>query len=201
MASKQRKLASPGMAGFIVPPFSLTLDTASVTESSAQGTDIGTLTFTPPDAAITLIDSDGGKFQLNGNVLECGAVALNADDDVAAEVNVRISKNTYIFEKTFAITVNAAPVTAINLSGSQTYVEGAAEGDPIGTLTSTPDGATFSIQTQTPANGVTLVGDEMQVGSAGAALVANDTIALTIRATRDGKTFDEDFTITVMPAV
>jgi hypothetical protein len=192
--SAGRKLASPGTVGFIVPPFALSLDTAVATEASAQGTDVGTLTVNPPNSSITLLDSDGNKFQLNGNVLECGSVALNALTDGAASVQVRISLNTYIFERTFPITVNSVAVSAVALAGGHTVAHLAAAATVIGALSSTPSGATFSIVAQDIANGFAISGGNLVVG---AGVLTAGTVNVTVRATRAGKTRDQAFAITV----
>lgn len=209
MASRQkngRALASPGMAGFLVPPFSLSLSANTLLEASAQGTDIGVFTFTPPDASLTLLDNDGGKFQLNadGITLEAGAVTTEEDVDTDASVHLRLSAHTYIAEFTFPITVTAIPVTNISLSGTKTVQTRSAAGTIIGALTSTPAGANFAIQND-PTGKFSIAGGNLELASTIDYLTdgtnqgdgSGSKVDITLIATHEDQTFTKTFTIDI----
>lgn len=121
MASK-RKLASPGMGGFLFPGYGVVLDTNTLSYGSAEGTQIGTFTPNPADAVLSLRDDDGGKFKLDGNVLQAGAVATSAEADGAFQnITVRVTQGFQFWDFVVTVALSAGGGGAL---GPETDVSG-----------------------------------------------------------------------------
>ena len=188
-----------GGAGLAFVPgvTTVTLSNASISENAAQGAAVGTLLTVPSVATLTLVDSAGGRFALNGPNLVRGATALDFEAAAFHDITIRAERGIVVNEVTLRVNVtNVAEITNIALS-TPTIVEGAASGTVVGSLTSTPAGATFAL-TNTDGGRFALVGTQIRAGATAIAGVADRSI--TVRGTRQGETFDKAITITVTPA-
>jgi Ca2+-binding RTX toxin-like protein len=196
-------------------PTNATLSNANVTEHSANGTVVGTVAGTDPDAGATLTysltNNAGGRFAVNattGVLTVANGSLIDYATATSHTVTARVTdQGGLTFDKNFTIVVNTgnhAP-TGANLSAS-TVAENAANGTVIGTVTgSDPDtwgsisysltdnsGGRFAINATT---GVVTVANAALLD---AALAPVDSI--TVRVTdQGGLTFDKVFAINVTP--
>ncbi len=194
-------------------PTNLSLDTNNVSENAANGTTVGTLTGTDPDAGDSLTyglsDNAGGRFAIdsatgaitvaNGSLLNHEA---NASHQITAQVTDAAGEN---YTQTFTITVDDLNETPTNLSLDTNNVsENAANGTAIGTLTGTDPDAGDSLTYGLSDN----AGGRFAIdATTGAITVANGSLLnhednashqITAQVTdADGETHTQTFTITV----
>ena len=122
-------------------PTNATLSNTSVAENATNGTFVGTVAGSDPDAgavlSYSLIDNAGGRFAVNagGTLTVANGTLLNYEAATSHAITVRVTdQNNLTFDKAFTITVanvNEAP-TNITLSGG-TVAENAANGTAVGT--------------------------------------------------------------------
>ena len=125
-------------------PTDISLSGNAVTENSAVGTVVGSLSATDPDAAesftFTLIDDAGGRFAISGsNIVVAGA--LDFETAMSHQVTIRVTDAGGLFRtETFAITVtNVNEIPADIALAGNTVAENAA-GATIGTLSTVRSG-------------------------------------------------------------
>ncbi|WGN97028.1 hypothetical protein [Bertelyvirus sp.] len=179
----------------------ITLSANSIAENSAAGVVVGNLASVIPGAsfAVTGQTPSGTYFTVNGsNQLVTGATATNFEVNASHSVTVTATKGTDTFQKTFTINVsNQTEITDISLSNASIN-EGVAQGTAVGTLSSTPTGATFSLAPTNPAGTRFQVsGTTLQQGATPNDREATPTVTVKIRGTRQSETFDKDFVITI----
>ncbi len=97
------------------PPTDIALSQSGVDENSANGTVIGILTTTDPDAAdlhtYTLLNDAGGRFGINGNQLVVANGAL-LDYETASSYNITIrtrDTSNLTYDESFTININNVP--------------------------------------------------------------------------------------------
>ncbi len=194
-------------------PTDLSLSANRVAENAANGTVVGTVSGTDPDAGDTrsysLTDNAGGRFAINsstGVITVANGSLLDYEAASGHSVTVRITDaGGLTYNETFTITVtnvNEAP-TDLALSAN-TVVENAANGTAVGTVSGTdPDSGdtrTYSLTNN--------AGGRFAINSGtGVITVANGTLLnyeaatshnVTVRVTdRAGLTYNETFTIAV----
>ena len=197
-------------------PTDLALSANTVAENAANGTVIGAVTGTDPDAGDTksysFTDSAGGRFAINsstGQITVANSSLLNYESATTHSVTVRVTDSGGLtYDETFAINltnVNEMP-TDLALSAN-TVAENAANGTVIGAVTGTdPDaGDTKSYSFTDSAGGRFAINS-----STGQITVANSSLlnyesatthSVTVRVTDSGGlTYDEAFTINVTNA-
>ena len=190
-----------GGAGLpFVPGVSLvSLSNASIAENAAQGAVVGALSVVPSVAALSLVDSAGGRFAISGGDLVRGATALDFEAASTHTVVVRASRGLVVNDVELTITVtNVAEITNIALTPA-TLVEGSTEDDIVGTLTSTPAGATFALLDDAGGR-VKLQGMNIVAGATPTVFADADSHDITVRGTRQSETFDKVITIAVTEA-
>ncbi|OQW55470.1 MAG: hypothetical protein A4S14_12520 [Proteobacteria bacterium SG_bin9] len=186
-------------------PTNILLSGTTVAENSANGTVVGALSASDPDANgasnFTLLDDAGGRFGISGgNLVVTGA--LNFEAAASHDVTVRVTDAGGLsYDKTFTVNVGNVNETPTNilLSGA-TVAENSANGTVVGSLSAidpdASDTATFSLQDN--AGG--------RFAIAGGNLVVNGAIdyetapshQVTVRVTDAGNnTYDKQFTIGV----
>jgi hypothetical protein len=194
-------------------PTGATLSAALVAENAANGTVVGTVAGTDPDAgavlAYSLVDDAGGRFAINaasGAVTVANSALLDFTAGSTPQIVVRMTdQGGLTFDKTFAITVttaNHAP-TGATLSGGS-VAENAANGTTVGTIAGAdPDTwGTLSYSLTDSAGGRFAVN-----ATTGAVTVANGSLLnyeaatshnITVRVTdQGGLTFDKTLTVNV----
>ena len=116
-------------------PTDIALSSNTVVENSSEGTDIGTLTTTDPDAGDSFtytIESQAvtNAFKISGDKLQVGSGAVDFEATPSISVTVRATDSDGLtFDKTLTITLtdmNEAP-TAVAVS-SDTFTEQADQG-------------------------------------------------------------------------
>jgi len=103
------------------PPANLTLKTAVIKENAANGTLVGLLSATDPDAGDTLsfslTDDASGRFKIIGNQLQlANGLLLDYEQHISHSVTVRVTDHAGLWlDKTFVITVQ--DVSPENVTG------------------------------------------------------------------------------------
>ncbi|MEB3831704.1 cadherin domain-containing protein [Phormidium sp. CCY1219] len=128
-------------------PTDIVLSKASIAENSSEGTAIGTLTTTDPDAGDThsylLVDSASGRFAIAGDQLTvANSEALDFETATSDRIVVRTTDAAGdTFTKTLTVAVENANEAPTDLSVSNLVVrEDSINGSAIGTITPTdPD--------------------------------------------------------------
>ena len=194
---------------FNTPPTDITLSAETVAENVAEGTDIGALTTTDPDAGDTFTyaitsQSVVDALKISGDKLQVGSGVVDFEATPSISVTVRSADSgSATVDKTFTITVtdvNEAP-SSVAVSGD-TVLEKSAEGTDVGTLTAVdPDAGdlfTYAIASQSVAGAFKVTGDKLQVGTAGASLAEDAVVTVTVEATdAGGLTVSRDVDIVV----
>jgi len=197
-------------------PTDLSLSANTVAENAANGTVVGTVMGTDPDAGDTktysLIDSAGGRFAINsstGQITVADGSLLNYENATSHGVTVRVTDSGGLtYDETFAINltnVNEAP-TSITLSGD-TVVENAANGIVVGTVNAVdPDSGDTKTYTLTNSAG----GRFAINSSTGVLTVANGALLnyeaatshmITVRVMdAGGLAYDKSFIVTLTDA-
>src|SRR5262249_7364251 len=125
-------------------PTNASLSSSAVAENAANGTIVGVVTGTDPDAGAVLtyalIDDAGGRFAFNaatGEASVANGTLLNYEAATSHSIVVRVTdQDGLTFDKTLTISVtnvNEAPTDA-TLSGGA-VAENAANGTVVGTVT------------------------------------------------------------------
>jgi hypothetical protein len=186
-----------------------------VNENAANGTVVGDLSSTDPDAGnsftytfIAPNNDAGGRFGIaSGQLVVANGALLDYETNVSHQITIRTTdQDGLTFDKTFTIAVNNVNEAPTNIALSASSVnENAANGTVIGDLSTTdPDtGNTFTYTFVAPNNDA---GGRFGI-AAGQLVVANGTLLdyeaatshqITIRTTdQGGLTFDKTFTIDV----
>lgn len=188
--SRPRAMSSGGGAGFMFPPFSLQFTGSGFPGESDAATVAGALTVSPADSSLTLLDSDGNKYALDGLNVIAGATPVQQTDAPSQPITVR-----QLWGGRTVDTVLSIPVSeqSIALAGAHTFAHAATTGTVVGALSSVPGGTTFSIVTQDAANGVQISGSSLQKGSG---TVTAGAYNVTVRATKNGRHWDQVFALT-----
>ena len=194
-------------------PSDLTLTGNSVSENAADGTVVGSVSASDPDAGETfsysMTDSADGRFTVDSNTGEITVAdgsKLNFEDASSHEITVEVTDsagNTY--EESFTIdvgNVNEGP-SDLTLTGNSVS-ENAADGTVVGSVSaSDPDsGETFSYSMADSADGrFTVDADTGEITVAdGSKLNFEDASSheITVEVTDSaGNTYEESFTIDV----
>ncbi|AFU86608.1 putative cadherin-like domain protein [Caulobacter phage CcrRogue] len=175
---------------------SVSLDNLSINENSPQGTTVGNLTSSPAGASFSLTDNAGGRFQISGGVLQAGSVATNYEAATSHSVTVRGTRLGETKDQQFTISVNdLVELSTISLSGSS-IDENSGPGTGVGTLSSSPAGASFSL-TNSAGNRFALSGNTIVAGSVATDYETATSHQITVQGTRLGETKSQNFTISV----
>ncbi|MGC4098880.1 MAG: cadherin domain-containing protein [Nitrospira sp.] len=195
-------------------PTDLSLSANTVAENAANGTVVGTVSGTDPDAGDTktysLTDSAGGRFAIDsatGVVTVANGSLLDYESAASHMVTVRVMDSGGLtYDETFTINllnVNEAP-TDLSLSAN-TVAENAANGTVVGTVSGTdPDAGDTKTYSLTDS-----AGGRFAIDSAtGVVTVANGSLLdyesaashmVTVRVMDSGGlTYDETFTINLL---
>ena len=203
------KTLTVGVSNVNEAPTNVALSTSTVAENSANGTVVGALSSTDPDAGdsftYTLLDNAGGRFALSGsNLVVANSGLLNFEAATSHNVQVRVTDSAgNTFTKTLTVgvsNVNEAP-TNVALSTSS-VAENTANGTVVGALSSTdPDaGDSFTYTLLDNAGGrFALSGSNLVVANSGllnfeAATSHNVQVRVTDSA---GNTFTKTLTVGV----
>ena len=194
-------------------PTNLALSSHTVVEHATNGTTVGTVTPSDPDAGETftfqLADSAGGRFAIDsttGQIIDPGGCLFHKKAIPSHDVTVRVTDNGGLtYDKTFTIDLTDINETPIDLVlSSDTVVEHAANGTVVGTVTgSDPDnGDTAAYSLTDDAGGRFAINSSTgQITVANGALLNYEGAAshdVTVRVTDSGGLmYDETFTITL----
>jgi Ca2+-binding RTX toxin-like protein len=171
------KTITVGVGNVNEAPTNVALSTSTVAENSANGTVVGSLSTTDPDAGetftYTLVDNAGGRFALSGStVTVANSSLLNYEANTSHNVQVKVTDSAgNSFTKTITVgvgNVNEAP-TNISLS-TPTVAENSVNGTVVGSLSATdPDaGDTFTYTLVDNAGGrFALSGSSLVVANGG----------------------------------
>ncbi|OQW33699.1 MAG: hypothetical protein A4C66_04015, partial [Nitrospira sp. HN-bin3] len=194
-------------------PTDLSLSANQVAENAANGTTVGTVSGTDPDAGDTktysFTDSAGGRFAINsstGEITVADGSLLDYEAATSHSVTVRVTDSGGLtYDETFTINLTNVNETPTDLSlSSNTVAENAANGTVIGTVSGTdPDsGDTKTYSFTNSAGGRFAINS-----STGEITVADGSLLnyeaatshnVTVRVTDvGGLTYDEMFTINV----
>ena len=141
------KIFAIGVTNANETPTDIALSNASVAENTANGTVVGALSDTDPDAGetatFTLTDDAGGRFAISGsNLVVANGALLNFESNTSHSVTVRVTDSGgSTFDKIFAIGVTNANEAPTNIALSNASVaENSANGTVVGALSDTdPD--------------------------------------------------------------
>lgn len=139
-----------GGAGFIYPAFGFTLSANSITAGSSAGAVISAYTVQPPDAAVTLVDSDGNKIALSGGNVVCGSVQFQNSDAPTQSFTARVSWGGKFQDFVTALAISIAYSSEMSGDGFFNLSSGA--GSTIGDLSlfpTPPDGSTVTFEIDT----------------------------------------------------
>lgn len=194
-------------------PTGATLTGGSVTENAADGTVVGTVAGTDPDASssftYSLIDSANGRFAVNastGIVTVANGALLDFETAASHNISVRVTdQGGLTFDRSFTITVaNANDAPSGATLSANTVAENASNGTVVGTVSGidADAGGTLSYALTNTASGRFAIN-----AATGVITVANGTLldfetgpsqAVTVRVTdQGGLTYDKNFTINV----
>ncbi|AXQ68323.1 hypothetical protein HOT99_gp294 [Caulobacter phage CcrBL10] len=179
----------------------ITLSATSLNENSPQGTTVGTLTAAPIDTGVTysiVSQTPAGNYlQISSNTLQAGSTATNYEANTSHSVTIRGTRLSETFDKTFTITINdLVELSTISLSGSS-IDENSGPGTGVGTLSSSPAGASFSLTDNAGGRFALTGGVNIVAGSVGTDYEAAQSHQITVQGTRLGETKSQSFTITV----
>ena len=198
---------------FSQAPTGATLNGGSVQENATNGTVVGTISGTDPDAgdvlSYALLDTAGGRFAINANtgvISVANGSLLNFESNTSHNITVRVTDQGGLFiDKTFTLAVtnvNEAPSNATLTGGS--VAENSANGITVGTVTGTdPDaGSVFTYSLTDNAGGrFAINANSGMISVANRSLLdfeSNTSHNVTVRVTDQGGLFiDKTFTIAV----
>lgn len=204
------KVFTINVSGLNEAPTEISLSQNSVTENSASGTTIGTLSTTDPDAgesfSYSLVsgtgDTDNGVFTIIENQLKTAAV-FNFETKSSYSIRIRSTDSGNLtYEKVFSISVANANEIPTNITlSNDIQIENAAY-VIIGSFVTTDDDigntSTYTIQPGGDGSQFTISGSTLRVGATGLDFEAGATRSVTIRSTDQGGLFyDKTFTIHV----
>lgn len=171
----------------------------SIPENSAQGTGVGTISTVPTADSIALTDNAGGRFQLVGATIQAGATATNFEVATSHQIAVQATYGQDTVTENFTINVtNVVELSDFTLTGT-TINENTAQGGAVGTLSSTPTGATYTfVAPNNNAGGrFQIASNALQAGATATNYETGTSHLITVRATRGSETMDKNFTINV----
>jgi|GEM_PF-268111 len=186
-------------------PTDVTLSSASFAEDAANGTTIGTLTATDPDAGDThtfsLVGGDTSSFTIVGNELRTvGTFDFETQASYSVTVRATDAANA-TFDKTLALTVTDANDAPIDIALSNaSFAEDASTDTVVGTLSATDadagDTHTFTL-VGGDTSSFTVVGNQLRtVGTFD--YETQSSYSVTVRATDSASAvFDRVFALTV----
>ncbi|UTC28259.1 putative protocadherin protein [Brevundimonas phage vB_BpoS-Gurke] len=176
---------------------SIALAGQSIAENSVPGTLVGVLSSTPSGATFSLTDTAGGRFAVSGNQLVAGATATDYEAATSHEIRVKAVLGSDELEQTFVISVTDVDESLDIVLTGASVTENSAPGVVVGTLTSVPTGATFTLDANA-GNRFALNGsNQIVTGSVATDYETATSHTITVSATRSGVTVSEDFVITV----
>ena len=174
----------------------ITLSNASINEDAAAGAVVGTLASTPAGATWTITNSAGNRFAITGDTLVRGSTALNYDDAQQHTITIRGTRLSETFDKDFVIAVNdVVQFDSIALSNT-TMQDNLPQGSPIGTLSSSPAGASFSM-VDTASNRFDVSGNSLVAGSKPADINSSPAYNIRVKGVKDGLEREQNFYITL----
>lgn len=186
--------------GFIPPAIKiLDVTNLAIPDGQLAGVRIGKIELYPSDAKATLAANNGGTLAVDAfGYLVTTATPLDVANGASQSFTVQADwYNQPSASKAFALSVTGGGVVSIALSGAHTMASGAAAATNVGTLSSVPTGAAFTIVAQDVANAFAVSTGHLVAGSATTDKTVTPTINVTIRGTRNGLHFDQVFTITL----
>lgn len=202
----QLKMLLTGAPGGVPLPATLqnlTLSSSSVAENTAPGIAIGLLVGRTPGSTITLIDSAGNRFALNGavNGIVTGLTALNFEAGSSHSIIVEealASAANSPRQSTIAITVtNVLDTILSNLSlSNSTISEAAAQGTVIGALGGLTAGVSLSLL-DSAGGRVALNGTDLVVGATDIDALATPTLTVIVRQTHPDAALPLDTTFVI----
>jgi hypothetical protein len=198
-----------------VAPTDIALTASTIAENSAQGTVVGVLSVTDPDAGdtvtFTLTNNAGNRFQIVGTSLQAGSVATNYEGATSHQITVRATDaGGLTYDENFTITVtdvdDTAPTFTTGTTGS--VAENATLSFTVTTNESTTKtivGGADSSKFEFVSGGSGNVSHTLRFASNGTKdfetpddADANNTYVVTVRATdAANNTADQTITITV----
>ena len=202
----QLKMLTTGSSGGVAPPVTLqnlTLSSSSVPENTAPGAAIGLLSGRTPGSTITLIDSAGNRFALNGAAtgIVTGLTALNFEAGASHSIIVAEALATATNpsrQSTIAISVtNVLDTILSDLALSVSMIsEAAAQGTVIGALGSITAGASLSL-VDGAGGRVALNGTDLVVGATDIDALATPTLTVIVRQTHPDAALPLDTTFVI----
>lgn len=180
----------------------ITLTNNSIAENSAQGTLVGTLASVIPGATFALTgQSVANGFQLiSGNRIEVGSSAPNFEVSPSPTVTIQATRGTDVFNKTLTLAVtNVTEITDVILTGTA-ITENSAQNTPVGTLSSTPTGATFALSDNAGGRFQLVSGNQIQAGATPTDYETATSHNITVVGTRQGESLPKVIAITVTNA-
>ncbi len=184
--------------------------TLSIAENAANGTVVGTMLGTDPDANTTfgysLVDNAGGRFAINattGQVTVANGALLDFETNPSHSITVRVSDGTLTRDQVMTVTVNNVNEAPAGASGTLSIAENAANGTVVGAVLGTdPDAnTTFGYSLVDNAGGRFAIN-----ATTGQVTVANGTLlnyevnpshSITVRVSDGTLTKDQVMTVTV----
>lgn len=175
----------------------INLSGATVAENTLPGVVVGDLSSIPSGATFTLDDTAGNRFALNGsNQIVTGSVPTDFEAATSHKITVSAERGGVNVSQDFTIAVtNVTEITNITLTPS-TIAEDAIQGALVGTLASTPAGATWTL-VNNAGNRFALSGGTIVRGTTGLDYEAAQSHDIVVRGTRGGETLERTLTITV----
>ncbi|USN14798.1 hypothetical protein DOMOVOI_03240 [Brevundimonas phage vB_BpoS-Domovoi] len=169
----------------------------TVREDAAQGAVVGVLSSDPTGAAFTLTNTAGGRFALSGSNVVRGATALDYEAATSHDITISAALGGEVINKTFTIQVtDVDELTSFALSAN-TIAENSPAGTAVGTLSSVPAGATFTLVNNAGNRFALTGGAQIVAGSVATDYESATSHQITARATRLGETIEQNFTINV----
>lgn len=185
-------------AGEAPPVFTtFTLDNNTVLENSPEDTLIGTFTIVPDTSTLEMFNDVNGRLKIDGTSLLVGPTPISYEETPVLDSIVRATYGPNYLDKPFAITVlDVDEISNITLS-NLTIQENSAQGTAVGSLTSTPPGATFTLLDNAGGH-FQLVGNAIQAGAVPTDYETATSHDIVVRGTAGGETLDKTITITVV---
>ena len=177
----------------------VTLTSNTLVEGAAPGTVIGSFVITPSIANLSLLDDQGGRFDIVGDDLVAGQTPTDYETATGHTVIVRCERGVVVNDVPVAVVVTNANDLDVTLTGAS-ISEAAAQNALVGTLASAPVGASFVI-TDTAAGRFALSGDTIVRGPTALDFETNQTHAITIEASLNGDVVSKTFTVSVTNVV
>ena len=195
-------------------PEDLTLSGSSVAENAANGTAVGTVAASDPDAGesfiYTLTDDAGGRFAVDpatGEITVADGSLLDFESDASHSITVQVADSSGLtYAETFTITVTDQPdnpPSDLTLSGTS-VAENATNGTAVGTASAidADAGETFAYALTDDAGGRFAINSSTgEITVADGSLLDHEAAGshdVTVQVTDGaGNTYAETFTITV----